>query len=206
MTKFCYRTLANKLDLSLSEKRVLFYCYCLFSLRLRRPFVESSYGHITSHDSLSTTILQDTLVGATPWSAEEMLGGNLQRVDISAHARTAHNGVPPPPTHTQKLEGGSVLNRPSCPPDDPIGQVTELNWTSCFFFLLLSFSSWSLFQFFHRSFQRCWFEQTGRYVYRDADRQTDRKVNRKTVKQTDMKASRQTRRQPGTQNGRQKDS
>ena len=78
-------------------------------------------------DSLSTTILQDTLVGATPWSAEEMLGGNLQRVDISAHARTAHNGVPPPPTHTQKLEGGSVLNRPSCPPDDPIGQVTELN-------------------------------------------------------------------------------
>ena len=31
---------------------------------------------------------------ATPWSAEEMLYGQRQRLDIPAHARTAHNGLP----------------------------------------------------------------------------------------------------------------
>ena len=31
---------------------------------------------------------------ATPWSAEEMLDGQYQTVDIPAHARTAHNGLP----------------------------------------------------------------------------------------------------------------
>ena len=30
---------------------------------------------------------------ATPWSVEEMLDGQRQRVDIPAHARTAHNGL-----------------------------------------------------------------------------------------------------------------
>ena len=28
-----------------------------------------------------------------PWSAEEMLGGQYQRVDIPANATTAHNGL-----------------------------------------------------------------------------------------------------------------
>ena len=30
---------------------------------------------------------------ATPWSAEEMLDGQRQRVDILAHARSAHKGL-----------------------------------------------------------------------------------------------------------------
>ena len=30
---------------------------------------------------------------AMPWSAEEMLDGQYQRVDVSAHARTAHKGL-----------------------------------------------------------------------------------------------------------------
>ena len=30
---------------------------------------------------------------ATPWSAEEMLDGQLHRVDIPARARTAHKGL-----------------------------------------------------------------------------------------------------------------
>ena len=30
---------------------------------------------------------------ATPWSAEEMLEGKRQRLDIPAHARTAQNGL-----------------------------------------------------------------------------------------------------------------
>ena len=30
---------------------------------------------------------------ATPWSAEEMLDGQHQRVEIPAHVRPAHNGL-----------------------------------------------------------------------------------------------------------------
>ena len=57
----------------------------------------------------------------TPSSAEEMLDGQHQRVDISAHARTAQG---PPAEMTGR---GSLLNHPSCPPDDLIVQETELN-------------------------------------------------------------------------------
>ena len=58
----------------------------------------------------------------TPWSAEEMLDGEHQRVDIPANGRPAHNSL------LQKgLERESLLNRPSCPSDDPVGQGTVLN-------------------------------------------------------------------------------
>ena len=54
----------------------------------------SRFGHVTHHDSLSKSILQDTFRGwAMPWLAEEMLDGQHQTVDISAHARTAHEGL-----------------------------------------------------------------------------------------------------------------
>ena len=49
------------------------------------------FGHVTRHDSLSKTIIHGTLEGGpTPSSAEEMLDGQHQRVDIPARARTAH--------------------------------------------------------------------------------------------------------------------
>ena len=43
-------------------------------------------GHVTLHDSFCKTILGGW---ATPGSAEEMLAGQRQRVDIPAHARSA---------------------------------------------------------------------------------------------------------------------
>ena len=47
------------------------------------------FGHFTRYDSLS-----GHLGGwATPWSAEEMLDGQLERVDIIAYATTVHNGI-----------------------------------------------------------------------------------------------------------------
>ena len=55
--------------------------------------------------------------------AKEILAGQRQRVDIPAHARTAHIDF----LHKKRLEEGSLLNRPSCNPDDPIGKGTELN-------------------------------------------------------------------------------
>ena len=56
-----------------------------------------------------------------PWSAEEMLDGQHRRMDIPAKARTAHKGL------LQKTLEEALLNGPSCPPDDPIGQGTPLN-------------------------------------------------------------------------------
>ena len=44
--------------------------------------------------SLVTTTSPGHLGGwATPWSAEDMMDGQHQRVDISAHARTTHKGL-----------------------------------------------------------------------------------------------------------------
>ena len=42
---------------------------------------------------------------ATPWSAKEMLDGQGQRVNIPAHARTAHKGL-----LQEMTERGSLLN------------------------------------------------------------------------------------------------
>ena len=55
--------------------------------------------------------------------AEKVLDGQHQRVDISAHARTVDKGLLP----KKKTGRESLLNLPSCPPDDQIGQGTELN-------------------------------------------------------------------------------
>ena len=59
----------------------------------------------------------------TPWSAEEMLDGQHQGLDIAANARTAHKSL------LQKtLEEDLLPNGLSCPPpDDPIRQGTKLN-------------------------------------------------------------------------------
>ena len=54
-----------------------------------------------------------------PWSAEEMLDGQCQRVDIPAHAKAAHKGL------LQKtLEDNLCLNHPLCPPSDATCQGT----------------------------------------------------------------------------------
>ena len=57
-----------------------------------------------------------------PWSAEEVLDGQHERVDIPAHARTACSQRPP----AEKNGRGSLLNRPLCPPNDQVSQGTEL--------------------------------------------------------------------------------
>ena len=51
-------------------------------------------GHVTRHDSLCKSILRSTLEGGRCQGlAEEVLDGQHQRVDIPAHARTAHKGI-----------------------------------------------------------------------------------------------------------------
>ena len=63
---------------------------------------------------------------ATPWSAEERLDGQYQRMDISAHKKILKKNCSQGPP-AEKTGRGSMLNRPLCPYDDPIGQETELN-------------------------------------------------------------------------------
>ena len=58
----------------------------------------------------------------TPWSTEEVLDGQYQRVDIPVRIRTVHKGL-----LAEKTGRGSLLNRTTCLHDDPIGQGTELN-------------------------------------------------------------------------------
>ena len=50
-------------------------------------------GHVTSHDNLFEAISAHLGEWSTLWSAEEMLDGQHQRVDIPAHARIAQNGL-----------------------------------------------------------------------------------------------------------------
>ena len=59
---------------------------------------------------------------ATPWAAEEMLDGHHQRVDISAHARTAHKGL-----LQKRLEEDLCWIIPHVPPMTL--SVKGLNWT-----------------------------------------------------------------------------
>ena len=56
--------------------------------------------------------------------AEEMLDGQRQGVDIPAHARAAYKGL-----LLKRLEEDSLLNRPSCAADNPVGQRTELKFS-----------------------------------------------------------------------------
>ena len=89
-------------------------------------------GHVTRHDSLCKSILRSTLEGGRCQGlAEEVLDGQHQRVDIPAHARTAHKGI------LQK-----ILEEDLCwivPPVPPTTQsVKGLNWTDVTFVGILS--------------------------------------------------------------------
>ena len=51
------------------------------------------FGYVTRHDSLSKTILQGTLKGGRRRGRQRKSWMDNVRVDIPAHARTAHNGL-----------------------------------------------------------------------------------------------------------------
>ena len=58
---------------------------------------------------------------------EEVLVGQHQRVDVCAHARTAHNGLLQ--KKSKKTGRGSLLNGLACPPKRPVSKGIELNST-----------------------------------------------------------------------------
>ena len=80
------------------------------------------FGHVTRHDRLSKTILQGTFaVGRRRGRQRNCWMDNIKKW-TSLPMQDCSQG--PPAEMTQK---GSLLNRPSRLPDDPIGQGTELN-------------------------------------------------------------------------------
>ena len=88
----------------------------------RRKLARS--GHVTRHDSLSKTIPQGTLEDGRRrgqkrkcWMDDIKEWTSLPMPNLLTRA------------FCRKDWKRSLLNRTSCPPDDPIGQGTELNWT-----------------------------------------------------------------------------
>ena len=65
---------------------------------------------------------------AMPWLADFFFffDGQHQRVDTLAYAKTAHKGLVQKKKKKKKLEE-NLLNRHYCPPEDPIGQGSEMH-------------------------------------------------------------------------------
>ena len=85
------------------------------------------FGHVTRHNSLSKTILQDTLEGGRSrgqqrkcWmdNIKEWVSLSMPELLTIAYCQKIER---------KKKGRGSLLNRPSCTPDDPIDPGTELN-------------------------------------------------------------------------------
>ena len=71
--------------------------------------------------------LNSILCGGGGGSATIILSGRICEVaDDMARAMSEPCHAPRQPL-AEKIGGGSLLNRPSCPPDDPIGRGTEIN-------------------------------------------------------------------------------
>ena len=83
--------------------------------------------HVTRHDSLSKPILQGTLEGWRRRGRQRKCWmDNIKKKEKkSGHPCPCQNCSQGPPA--EKTGRGSLLNRPSCPPDDPNGQGTELD-------------------------------------------------------------------------------
>ena len=105
----------HRKELSHDQQHEQRQCRCLHE---RQPLQNHPSGHFWGRE--------------TSWLAEEMLDGQHQRVDIPAHARTAHiNDL-----QQKTLEENLCCHvSPPHPPDDPFGQGDELNCFSCVWLL-----------------------------------------------------------------------
>ena len=91
-----------------------------------RPCVISAYYH-TPQPSFQNLPWGHLGEWTTPSSAEEMLNGQCQRVDVPARARTAHDGLP-----LKWQEEGLCWIMPGVPLPSPhhhpIGRGVDLTW------------------------------------------------------------------------------
>ena len=91
----------------------------------------ASFGHVTRHDSLSKTIPLGATFGVRrrrgrqrKWWMDNIKERLLCQCQNSSQR----------PSSAEKNGKASLLNHLSCPPDDPIGHGTELNWSELNFY------------------------------------------------------------------------
>ena len=116
---------------SLENRRALLNAATSTSLWLHRnPLRQlSKDGNLHGSGMSQATTTSPKPSSRVPWmvtpyfSSEEMLDGQHQGVDIPPCP--CHNCSQGPPA--EKTGRGSLLNHPLCPPDNSIGQGTELN-------------------------------------------------------------------------------
>ena len=84
------------------------------------------FGYVTHRDSVSKAILQATLEGGRRRGRQRKCWMDK----ISGHPCPCQNCSQGPPS--EKTGRGSLLNRPSCPLDNPISQGTELKLLDIF--------------------------------------------------------------------------
>ena len=80
------------------------------------------FEHVTRRDTSSKLSFR------APWKVDDAVVGRGNAgwtTSKSGHLCPCQNCSQGPPA--EKTGGGSLLNRPSCPPDDQIGKGTELN-------------------------------------------------------------------------------
>ena len=90
------------------------------------------FGHVTRHDSLSETILHGTMEGGRRRGRKSkcLIDNIKERTYMPMPELLTRASCRKQKQKTKQKNGRrSLLNRPSCPPDDPIGQGTELNST-----------------------------------------------------------------------------
>ena len=78
------------------------------------------FGHVTHHDSLSTTIFQGTLKVGDAVVSRGNTGWTISKNRHPYPGQICSQWRP-----VEKTGWGSLLNRPLCPPDDPIRKWTE---------------------------------------------------------------------------------
>ena len=89
------------------------------------PLSRDGYLHGLGMSHATTVSLKPSFT--TPWRVGDAVvsrGNAGQTTSKSGHPCQCQNYSQWPPA--QKSGRGSLLNRPSCPPDDPVGQGTEL--------------------------------------------------------------------------------
>ena len=87
------------------------------------------FRYVARHDSHSKTILQCTLEsGQRRGLQRKCWVDNIEECTSLPMQKKKKNSSQGPPAE-KKTGRGSLLNRPSCPPDDRMGQGPELNWT-----------------------------------------------------------------------------
>ena len=119
------RRTPRKASLVAIAEPMLYSCFCLLLLFILQVLFFFLIINVLYHVTTSPKSFFRVL-----WRVGEAVVGRGNagwKTSKSRHPCLCQNWSPGPPE--EKTGRGSVLNRPSCFPDDPLGQRTEVKWT-----------------------------------------------------------------------------